>query len=138
MFHKDGKHSCHHGLLGLAIIVLLSLILIALIFKVGFLMGAKSSHSWGAKFSHGSYKAQMGKDYTSLKKIKGSYLEVLEITDTGFKIKKEDKEYEVLVTDETKIYKDGDDKSIVASDKVYVEGFMNEEGQYQAKLVKVE
>ncbi len=66
MLNKDGKKiSCHHGVLALAIVALLGLILIALVFKVGMMVGMSKSYysSCGAASSYKNFSGHLYKAY---------------------------------------------------------------------------
>ena len=144
MFDKeDKKLACCHGVLAHIIAVLLGLILIALIFKIGILVGMSKSHFSSCKTAnyHKDFSGQMVGKFISWKKSAySSYQEVVEITESGFVVKDSDGKEQAVVIGEDTIIMKGMEKSkdgVIIGDKVYVAGSFGEDGQIEASMVKI-
>lgn len=126
----DKKESCHHGILGLIIAVLLGLILLVLVFKVGLIVGKSNSYSSYYKKGHIAGKlGGWGKTSHSAFKV------VVKLTDSGFVVKGSDGEEQEVITNEDTVIIKGAVKTgntVSVGDKVYITGSIAE-----ASMVKI-
>lgn len=132
------------------IIGLVGFIIIILIFGVGVKVGtlkAKYSYRWAESY-HKNFGGPRGGFLGDWRRFPagdfigghGAFGEVIELNDSGFVIKgREDVEKIIVITEETIIKKGRKttEDDLVVGDRVVVIGPPNEEGQIEAKLIRV-
>lgn len=155
MLNKEGKKlPNHHGAVVWVAAVLLGLIVLLLVFQLGFVMGYSSSnyskHSYSACKGDYAYKkisGHTGEKFSSLKKsayskksVYSNYKGVVKLTNTGFVVKDADGNIEeVVINEDTKMIsgKETTESGVMIGDKVYVEGVTDESGQIIAQMIKI-
>jgi hypothetical protein len=136
---KDNK-KFNHNALAWIIIVLLSLILVVLVFKIGMMIGSSKSHFSSCNYKK-AYSGHWSKKLDYMKKSEYlDYRGVAKLTETGFvTVDAKGNEQEVVVNEDTKIFKGevSDGVKVSMDDKVYVDGTLDENGQLIAEIIKI-
>lgn len=148
---SQNKKSLHPDVLKWIIAGLVGFVIIILIFSAGMWFGgskAKFSYQWAASYHKnfagprsgffGDWRSFPNRDFIE---GHGAFGEIIELKDTGFVVKgRGDVEKIIITSEETTVKKGGETvekSSLEVGDRVVIIGSPNEEGQIEAKLIRV-
>lgn len=147
---QQNKKSLNPDVLKWVIIGLLVIVVIALVFGVGILVGekkAKFSYRWAENYHKNFAGPRVGfwGDWWSFPRgdfieSHGAFGEIIEINGSVFVIKGRGDIEKIIVTTEDTIIKKGRETTkdeLRAGDQVVIIGSPNEEGQIEAKLIRI-